>query len=133
MSDFYMEPKPISGADMAFGPRNINEWLPAWEDIPDEFKPGSWSSVNGVKHYSSNVSDRAAKFLNFVSDAFFLGLAELKLDPKEGVDPNVAWGHIRACMSSWDPKHEHKESGCAFLLSLWFDNVRWTAGKREVS
>lgn len=126
MSEFYMEPKEASRAEMIFGPRNIGEWLPAWEDIPDEFKPGSWSSVNGKKSYGPDVSDRAAKFLNFVSDAFFLGLSELELDPKDGIDPNKAWWHVRTCMSSWDPRHEHKEAGCAFLLSLWFDDVRWT-------
>jgi hypothetical protein len=32
-------------------------------------------------------------------------------------------------MSSWEPKHEHKEAGCAYLLSEFFDDVNYKKAK----
>lgn len=32
--------------------------------------------------------------------------------------------HITACQRSYEPKHEHKEAGVAYLLSLWCTEVR---------
>lgn len=31
--------------------------------------------------------------------------------------------HISACLGSYEPKHEHKIAGVAYLLSLWFEPV----------
>lgn len=97
-------------ADIAFG--NIRS-LPKWETLPADFK----------RH---NGND----YVEAISTWFFLGakridsgvqIGKMKFVAKDGVDANKALAAIKACMSSWEPKHEHKEAGCAFMLSEWFD------------
>jgi hypothetical protein len=36
------------------------------------------------------------------------------------VDTNKALAHIQCIMMSFEPKHEHKTAGVAFLLDEWF-------------
>jgi len=55
---------------------------------------------------------------------------EIKYLPKEGIDPQMAFRHIKACLGDWGPKHEHKFAGCAYLLSLWFDDVEWERARK---
>lgn len=43
---------------------------------------------------------------------------------KDGIDLNAALNHLAACQQSFQPKHEHKKAGVAYLMSLWFDEVR---------
>lgn len=43
-----------------------------------------------------------------------------KLDFKEGLEPEFksnATAYLKAFMGSWEPKHEHKQSICALILS----------------
>lgn len=92
----------VKKIDIVFG--NIS-WLPKWEEIPEQFKNGSTFENN------------------FVSKWFFNGLSEddiAKLQPKEGVDKNKALLACSACLKSFEPKHEHKEAGVAYLLNQWF-------------
>ena len=92
----------IKQIDMAFG--NIS-WLPTWNKIPDEYKRG---------HTPEN---------KLVSQWFFNGLSEsdiASLAPREGVDKNKALAACSACLRSFEPKHEHKEAGVAYLLNQWF-------------
>lgn len=103
------EIKEVSDLDMVYG-GNIEELLPPMQDIPNDFgilKDNKWSK--------------------FISDWFFCGVEVLSLAPKEGVDTTKAIRHIRAILSSFEPKHEHKEAGCAYLMSLWFDDVQYKA------
>lgn len=81
--------------------------LPEWKDIPEEFK-----------RYSN-------PFAQIASELFFKGgkLADYGLTPKEGVDIGKATRAIRSCLGSFDPKHEHKEAGVAYMLSEWFDRA----------
>lgn len=96
-----MEPnKSISEADMAFGPNNISTFLPAMGMIPEEFKKDE-------NHYSQ-----------FISKWLFSGLSKSP-EAVEGVDINQALRHIKVVLSSWEPKHEHKIAGAAYLASLW--------------
>jgi hypothetical protein len=64
-----------------------------------------------------------------VSDRFFLGLKDVKLIPKEGIDPDAAWRHVSTIIGSWEPKHEHKEAAAAWLLARWFESATWVNGK----
>ena len=60
-----------------------------------------------------------------VSRWFFSGLPkETRFVPKTGIDEAAAKAHLRAILASFEPKHEHKEAGCAYLLSKWFEDVR---------
>jgi len=105
-----IKPKPVDRATAAFGASRIDDYLPAWDSIPDEFK-----QYNGTK------------WNKVFSDWFYCGLAKAEWKPKSGIETSTALAHIRACMASWEPGHEHKEAGVAYLLSLWFENVKYEA------
>jgi hypothetical protein len=104
--------KDVNDVDMAFG-GNIKKLLPAYNDIPDEYKG----------FHSQN------KWVEMVNDWFYCGLKNLQLKPKAGVDPDKALRHIKAVMASFEPKHEHKIAGCAYLLSQWFEDVSYERAK----
>lgn len=38
----------------------------------------------------------------------------------EGVDGNAAFRHLKVIQGSFQPNHEHKEAGVAYLASRWF-------------
>lgn len=100
-----MIPVPeINRVDLAFG--NISH-MPKYNDVPDEFRRRNGTEYN-----------------KFVSAWFFSGRTQAdmaRLKPKEGVDRGKALAAISAILASFEPKHEHKEAGAAFLLSEWFD------------
>lgn len=98
----------VNDVDIAFG-GHTDKLLPKYEEIPDEFK---------------NMNSRT-KWNKMVDDWFYCGLKNLRLKPKAGVDTEKALKHIRAVMASFEPKHEHKIAGCAYLLSKWFDDVSY--------
>lgn len=106
------KPREITGIDLAFGTMEM-ELLPKWTDIPESFR---------------DMNDES-KYSKLVSDWFFGGLESLSGVPKEGIDPQLAFKNIKAILRSFDPKHEHKQAGCAFLLSEWFEDVKWEKKK----
>jgi hypothetical protein len=95
----------ISDLDVAFG---TVKGLPAYASIPDEF-----------------TRRGGTKWNDLVSDWFFGGLKSLRLAPNEGVDKDKAMKHIRALLASFEPKHEHKEAGVAYLMSQYFADAVW--------
>jgi hypothetical protein len=105
-----LKPIGVTDADIAFGGRAM-KLLPKYADIPDEFKVGRtrWNDV--------------------VDDWFFRGLKNCRWHPKEGIDTTRALRHIKAIMGSREPKHEHKEAGCAYLLCEFFDDVEYETVK----
>ncbi len=88
-------------ADISFG--NI-KYLPKNEDIPNEFK------------LDSNKANKMA------SDWFF-GLLNKETMPKtkEGLNKFEVLGAIRAILVSFEPSHEHKIAGVAYLINEWFE------------
>ena len=95
----------VSDLDVAFGGK-IKELMPRMEDIPKEFKTGR------------------TKWNKITSRWFFAGLSKNTVfSPKEGVDTRKALKHVSAILGSFEPKHEHKEAGVAFLLSEWFEDI----------
>jgi hypothetical protein len=96
-------PVDVSDLDIAF-PASVGHLLPAWADIPEEFR-----------HWPGNG------WVRFVDNWFFKGTSTRQLKAKPGIDKNAALRHVRACMGSFEPKHEHKTAGVAYLLSLWFE------------
>lgn len=101
-----MKPVKVTDVDLAFGGKT-DKLLPAMEDIPDEFKTDS------------------SKWNQVVSDWFYRGLQGAVWTPKEGVNSADGIRHIQAIMASFQPKHEHKFAGCAYLLNEFFDEVTY--------
>lgn len=101
----------LSDVDVVFGPRDLFAIMPKMDAIPEDFKR------------------RNTQWNEMVSTWFFRGLSKFELTPKEGVDQDKALRHVRAIMGSFQPKHEHKEAACAFLLSEWFTDPKWEAAK----
>lgn len=98
-------PQPISDVMLAF-PANVEPLMPAWDDIPQEFK----GSGNG--------------WVSFVDSWFYRGMSsKVEFHMKEGVSGEAAFRHLQAVMGSFQPKHEHKVAAVAYLSSLWFDAV----------
>lgn len=96
----------ISKVDEAF-PAHALEWMPAWEDIPEEFK------------------QRNSEWVEISRSWFMNGLPEnVEFYPREGVDAERAYRVLAATQRSFAPKHQHKEAAVAYLLSCWFSEVR---------
>lgn len=93
-------PVEVTDLDLAFPAQVVGTLLPLWEDIPEEFQHhrGYWTKL--------------------VDTWFALGLDKHPAT-KDGIDPKTAWRHLAACMRSFQPKHEHKVAGVAYLMSLW--------------
>lgn len=98
-------PQDVDGLELDFG-GDMKKLLPPWSDIPEEFKSNheKWNKV--------------------VWEWFYRGLAGAVFAPKPGINEGKAIRHIGAIMKSWQPKHEHKTAGCAFLLSRFFSDVK---------
>jgi len=95
----------VTNADVAFG---TTIGLPDYDAIPDEFK----------NRYGN-------KWVQLFNDWFFCGLKKLEFIPKENVDVNKAIRHIKALMCSFSPSHEHKTAGVAYLMSQYFEDVKY--------
>lgn len=100
---FTMEVKDISKH-----PR-MSEVLPPYDAIPEEFK---------------NFNSRE-KWNKFVNDVFFCGIKDIRVIPKEGIDVNKALQHVMYCLRSFEPAHEHKTAGCAYLMSCFFEDISY--------
>ena len=92
----------ITQMDIWAGPERIAEWLPKREDIPEDF----WGEN---------------KYTEIIHKWFFSGAEDIVFMVKEGIDKSHALAHIKSCLMSFDPPHEWKIAGCAYLLSLWFE------------
>ncbi len=93
----------LTHLDVVFG--NIKH-LPAYTAIPERF---------------SRQSD---PYVRFVSGWFFGGRTKddmQRLTARHGVDRGKALAAVQAILGSFEPKREHKEAGCAFLLCEWFE------------
>ena len=99
----------FSDDEMAF-PTTVKGLLPEEEEIPEDYQ-------------GLGSSKEAREWVGLVERMFHRGVEDLALLPKEGVDPAKAYKHITYCMRSFEPKHERKISGCAYLFSLWFEGI----------
>lgn len=99
----------ICDVSIVFG---TTEGLPDYQSVPQEFKRHNGTPWNGL-----------------VSKIFFGGIKGLQFTPQEGIDASKAWRHIKALLVSFEPKHEHKEAGCAYLMSQYFKSAKWDGGE----
>lgn len=86
--------------EMVFG--EIKGRLPKWSEIPEQYKRSSHPCCAEI------------------SRIFFKGGNISHWKERDGINRVEAINHIKSILTSWEPKHEHKEAGCAYLLDLWF-------------
>lgn len=94
----------ITDIDVAFP---TAPFLPPMEAIPQEFIAGN------------------TKWNRLFQDWFFIGIKSLKVVPKDGIDPQKALRCLRAHIGSYGPKHEYKDAGVAYMMSLLFEDATW--------
>lgn len=113
MSDFEQKIlngyKDISSKELNLGTTKL---LPSVIEIPDEF-----------------YCEGRTKWNKLFTDMFYCGLTSLDITPKEGIEINDALKCIKAHMGSWKPKHEDKEAGVAYMMSVLFEDATWTAAE----
>ena len=109
MATDWSTPVDLSVIDTTFPARAL-EWMPLWEEIPEDFRTGD---------------GEAARWHKIVHDWFYRGLDEPQFFLKPGIDGEVAVRHLQAILGSYAPKHEHKVAAVAWLASLWFDDVEY--------
>jgi hypothetical protein len=80
----------------------LDGWLPPREWFTEDHVPDSWET--------------------FVHRLFMGRVQDIALIPKEGIDPDTAWQHATMILGSFQPKHEHKIEGVAWLLWHWFES-----------
>lgn len=98
----FAEPTEVSDAQVAF-PATLDGLLPPWDEVPEEFRRGYYGGHEWC--------DAAAHW-------FYKGLEKAPTF-KAGIDPSTALRHLKCCLGSFEPKHEHKIAGVGYLLSLW--------------
>lgn len=97
-------PQEITDVELAF-PTAVKGKLPDYSEVPEEFKKND------------------NPWVKLFEKMFYEGLQDPKFYGKDGINPEKAYRHIRYVMGSWEPKHEHKTAGVAYLMSLWFQKV----------
>lgn len=102
MNKAEIHPKKLDGPSIAF-PTTVDGFIPEYCDIPEEFKRG---------HTPQN------KLFNRM---FCAGVRVSFLKEKPGINRKDALNHIRYVSRSFEPKHERKEAGVAFLIAEWFE------------
>lgn len=107
-----MKPQIIDQVTFAF-PAKVEHLMPDNKKYPEYQK------------YLDNWRDDTWGFKLFNDWFYPPGITDLKLWPKEGINPEEAIRHIQTIMRSFEPKHEHKTAACAFLFELWFDKAEW--------
>jgi hypothetical protein len=97
----WAQPQQVSDVQVAFPATVVGTLLPPMDEIPEEFHSGNHP------------------WCRFVSKLFFSG-GHLPVS-REDVDRANAARHLKCVLGSFEPKHEHKEAGAAYLMSLWYE------------
>lgn len=108
------QPLELDDVNLAFPAFVVGTLLPDEKEIPEQF----WRLNN--------------PWNNLFNTWFYDGLPEtVVFHARSGFDGKKAYRHVAACMRSWEPKHQHKEAGCAWLMSLFFEKVVIPAGDNK--
>lgn len=109
MIENFDKPRPkeeISDIDLAFPARAL-EFMPPWEEIPEQFK--------------NDRDDSIASYIDF-AERWSYGLLkeDESLVAREGINAEEAGRQLTLIVDSYAPKHEHKIAAMAMLMSQWF-------------
>lgn len=98
------QPVEINDAELVFPANVVGKLLPAYNLIPEEFRRNRtrWNKLVDTWFACGLIGDDVPKI-------------------KEEFDQTTVWRHLRACMGSYQPRHEHKTAGVAYLMSLWME------------
>lgn len=104
----------------------VNDLMPKRTEIPVEFKESDnpWALVQ-ADWFHKYVSGYVYSKYKDIDD-------ELTFIPKKNIDKDKAIRHLKMIQTSMEPKHEHKQEAVAYLMSLWFDNIKDQNGKSLV-
>lgn len=99
-------PQVIPYGEIFYGKENIEELIPSYENLPNEFKEGT------------------TKWRRSATIWFKKGLhKDSKLVPKSDINKEIAITNIQCIMSSFFINMTYKISAAAYLLNMWFDDV----------
>jgi hypothetical protein len=108
LNDGFDQPTVVDDVLYAF-PGHLDKLLPEWDAIPEEFK------TNG----------RENPWVHFTNVWFGFGWPEKsELYVRPDVEPETAFRHMHTILRSFEPKHEHKIAGVAWLMSRWYAAIR---------
>lgn len=85
--------------------------MPKYADVPERFKRSSDPYVSAVSSWFFSGAKGAPNGL--IIDG-------VTYTAKAGIDVKDALRAIKAVLGSFEPRHEHKEAACAYMLSEWF-------------
>lgn len=112
-------PQPVDDVTLAF-PAMVEHLMPAWEDIPDDYK--------GTNEYSDFLRQMLFTGLNYTYFAYLPAKVDADApggetledeDDAPRLDGEEIWRHLSAIAGSFEPKHQHKEAAITYLCSLW--------------
>lgn len=99
--DRYAAPQPIDDVTLAF-PATVRELLPPADQIPDDY-PGRDFWLRFAERWWAGTLPEG-----------------IEMRAHDGVDAQTAGRHLTAILRSFEPRHEHKISGAAWLACRWF-------------
>jgi len=110
--DKWKRPQKIESVNMVFG-TVIETYMPKWTDLPEDFR-----RERGIE---------VQKWGRIVDDLFFRGATNIRCIVKDPtIDQKDIMRHIAVLLHSFEPSHEHKTAGVAYLLSLWCHDMTYT-------
>lgn len=113
----WSKPIPVDEVTLAFPAHITGKLLPPRDEIPEEF------------FKLNNPFQRAAA-------TWFYGGVDLErstvaLHEGHDIDVPTALRQCQACLGSFEPSHEHKMAGVAYLLSLFFAEVDFVSPEKS--
>lgn len=108
----WSKPVPVDDVTLAFPAPVIGKLLPPVEDIPKEFfEQNKWTRLVDMM-FAGTVPTTAR----------YAERPEINYTPDLYKTASRQW---TACLRSFEPKHEHKIAGVAYLLSLFLLDVEF--------
>jgi hypothetical protein len=134
----WSKPQVIDDVTMAFPAYVVEKLLPPRGVIPRDYHE-DWIRHIPIEQLGTETCPQGGHlYWLTITSAWFHGAAVMKerritFVSKEGIDHRLALRHLSACLRSYEPQHEHKIAGVAWLMSQWFDRVEVLADSKSTS